>query len=388
MVSKKNNGKNILYVGTRNVPKFIERALHSNQILAINGPPGCGKSAMVKEAFIKYAKKKGYKEECIKLNPTTEDYKDEKNICFNTIVGSQLESVDTKGGLSIDKEIGITRFFNTEIFPTKNWAKAETVFFFDEFGNTRTDVQSALQPLFITREINNVPLVESRIIVATNSIDDNTGVNALNSALCNRMAWIEVGYQPFKDWVELMVDLKIYVHPLIAAYGTVAGEKISTFEADSNRMAYATPRSWLMASDYIRANELNNIKDFSEAVSIFCGVSEAEHFETFAKISMSVDIDAIIKNPEKIKEVNANEPGLLYSVLFNLVDRVKSNQKNLAPVLKAIANNELEEYNILALKMLTHVSNINNIAKEISAIPELKANMISYINIIQGAGNM
>jgi hypothetical protein len=384
----KNNGKNLPYINQKKLVVLMKDLYKARKNLLIEGPIGCGKSSNVELTTELIATLQKYPKENIKVNATVDDWKDEKNFCLNIIPAAQLDLTDSKGIPKVSNE-GLTIFHNTELFPTVNWAKAKGVLFFDELGNTKPEVQSALQPIFVNRKVNNIPLADVWIVAATNSLEDKSNVEELSMALCNRFAIIETGYLPANEWVDLMTTLKKPLVPSLAAFFmSIGADYMATFDPNSGHKLFATPRSIMNANETIIANNYTELNDVVRTISIFCGLNVAEKFKNFFELTLTVDIDAIIKDPKKIKDVDGNNSGLLYSVIFNLIDRVKTSDKVLPNVLQAMGHNEYKDFNMLGLRMLLNFVPTNKMVTEVTKVPELKAQMPEFMAVIRDVSSM
>ena len=166
------------------------------------------------------------------------------------------------------------------------------ILFLDEINAAPPLVQAALYQLILDRRIGEYVLPQGwHIIAAGNRREDQAVTFKLSSALANRFIHLnlEVNHEDWHDWA-----LGRGIIPEITAFLQYRPQLL-TAKSDGKE-AFATPRSWEMASDVIK--QFGSIQDARDVLPGIVGSGPAVEFMTFAKKSvMRQEIDALIANP-------------------------------------------------------------------------------------------
>ena len=202
--------------------QLLLRTLPAHRTAFVWGPPGVGKSAIVREAA------------------------DALCLPCVTVLGTQLAPEDLIGVPRI-REISAGRFATEFCPPLGILRDAPFVLFVDELNSAVPDVQKAFYRLILDRRLGDYVLPEgSRVVAAGNRIEDRALVRSMASALANRM--VHVGLEPSAEaW--LAWAARAGVHPLVMAFVRARPERIWESPPEDATPAYPTPRSWHMLSD-------------------------------------------------------------------------------------------------------------------------------------------
>lgn len=187
--------------------------------------------------------------------------------------------------------------------------KQPTLLIFEEINRAPLPILNAALKILFEREVgSNYKLNDNVFMIATGNLgeDDGTFVNELDSALNNRL--IHVNHKMTVDeWIEnfanegVIPDIVSFIKANPASYYST---KASTAEHE----AYATPRTWTMLSDNIKANfgENPQLKDYYNYVAdigySFVGV-ENTNFINFATDILKLSMDKILKSFDKYKDI-------------------------------------------------------------------------------------
>jgi MoxR-like ATPase len=192
------------------------------------GPPGIGKSALVREAAA-----------LLELP------------CV-TLLGTQLAPEDLIGVPRIRPRDGGTDNWVTEFCPPRAILRSEPyLLFVDELNSAVPDVQKAFYSLILDRRLGDYELpADSRVVGAGNRIEDRALVRPMATALSNRM--LHVGLEPNADaW--LAWAGRAAIHPLVLAFIRARPDRLCDTPPSDATPAYPTPRAWHMLSDSIAA---------------------------------------------------------------------------------------------------------------------------------------
>lgn len=203
---------------------LLLRSLPAHRTLFVWGPPGVGKSAIVREASTALGLP------CV------------------TLLGTQLAPEDLIGVPRIKSIDEAKQKFATEFCPPIGILRSEPfVLFVDELNSAVPDVQKAFYSLILDRRLGDYALpAGSRVVAAGNRIEDRALVRTMASALSNRM--VHVALEPSAQaWIAW--GARVGVHPLVLAFVRARPERLFETPPDDATPAYPTPRSWHMLSD-------------------------------------------------------------------------------------------------------------------------------------------
>ncbi len=196
------------------------------------GPPGIGKSALVRQA----AEFMGMP--CV------------------TLLGTQLAPEDLIGVPRVrnlhEGQIDGDARFVTEFCPPKAILRSDPyLLFIDELNSAVPDVQKAFYSLILDRRLGDYELPEeSRVVGAGNRVEDRALVRPMATALANRMLHValEPSAQAWLDW-----GSQRGVHPLVLGFIRARPDRLVEPPPSDATPAYPTPRAWHMLSDSLHA---------------------------------------------------------------------------------------------------------------------------------------
>lgn len=198
------------------------------------GPPGIGKSALVREAA------------------------DLLSLDCVTLLGTQIAPEDLIGVPRIrpgDEAIrgngsrgGPTHV--TEFCPPRAILRSEPfLLFIDELNSAVPDVQKAFYSLILDRRLGDYVLPPgSRVVGAGNRVEDRALVRPMATALANRMVHIAL-IADAEAW--LTWGATTGLHPVVLAFVRARPDRLFELPPTDATPAYPTPRAWHMLSDSI-----------------------------------------------------------------------------------------------------------------------------------------
>jgi MoxR-like ATPase len=214
---------------------------------------------------------------------------------------SQLAPTDLRG-LPV-AEAGVAKWFPPEFLPTSG----QGILFLDELNMAAPTMQGIAQQLILDRAVGSYTLPDGWFVwAAGNRREDRASVFEMPAPLSNRFLHLEVAVdlESFKRYA-----LKHHLNERIIAF--LAFRPNLLHAPDTVRPAWASPRSWEMASKLLEAG-------LSIAPAIGEG-SEAE-FRAFEKIYQNLpQIEAILSG-DTTPEF-PQEPSARYAVTIGLAAR-------------------------------------------------------------------
>src|SRR5882672_8322197 len=207
-------------------PELLEllTTLPADRTAFVWGPPGIGKSALVRFA----GEKLGLP--CVVL------------------LGTQIAPEDLIGVPRI-REISPGRFATEFCPPGAILRPAPFLLFVDELNSAVPDVQKAFYSLILDRRLGDYELPPgSRVVAAGNRVEDRALVRPMATALANRM--VHVALEPNADaWLAWAAPAG--VHPIVLAFVRARPDRLCETPPSDATPAYPTPRAWHMLSDTI-----------------------------------------------------------------------------------------------------------------------------------------
>lgn len=336
---------NVVNITSLDVPQMLSLFKKGDKVPGFLGAPGVGKTASIKQWA---------KEEAERLNktfvdsPSAEDWDNPQNFCYSVVLTSQIEEIDSRGlPHIITKANGeqITVYTLTELFPKNGCG----VIVLDEFPNGRTQVQNAMQPMILERRAGSIMVSKDiTFVVAGNRQCDNSGTHFIPTAMRNRVGWFEVSKPSVNDWLDKMDEIGKPINPRIAAWMLSIGAKYyDNFDPKAEQYAYGTARSVHMASELIEGQ--TDYKVIQKLVGSFVGEDAGVEFVEFLKLTETVDINRLLKEPTTIHEYEGNL-GLLYSISITLIDKFIDNSSTNEPILDILMETKRKEHGMFVLR--------------------------------------
>jgi MoxR-like ATPase len=234
---------------------------------------------------------------------------------------SQLAPTDLRG-LPVAAD-GTAKWFPPEFLPQSG----RGILFLDEINMAAPTMQGIAQQLILDRRVGSYTLPEGWFVwAAGNRREDRASVFEMPAPLANRFLHLEVhaDLESFKRYA-----LGKGLHERIVAFLSFRPNLLHA--PDPARPAWASPRSWEMASKLLEAN-------LSIAPAIGEGV-EAE-FRAFERVYASLpEIDAIL---EGLDLEFPSEPSARYAVCIGLAARAETAQHVFHAIKYLVAKTDVE----------------------------------------------
>jgi hypothetical protein len=279
-------------VSPNNAKTSITHALKKKRPIFLWGPPGIGKSDIVKQISDSFA-----------------------NSHLIDIRLSLWEPTDIKGIPYFDSNSGTMVWGAPSELPSEEFAAQydHIVLFLDEMNSAAPSVQAAAYQLILNRKVGTYKLPDNVVIVAAGNREADKGVTyRMPAPLANRFIHLELAVS-FDDWFSWAVDNS--QHKDVVGYLTFAKKDLYDFDPKSPSRSFATPRSWSFVSELLEDNLPETT--VTDLVSGAIGEGLAVKFMAHRKVASSMPNPSDILDG-KVKELNTKEISAMYSLTVSL----------------------------------------------------------------------
>lgn len=293
------------------------------------GAPGVGKSQGVRQIADELSDRTGKK--C--------SVTDVRLLLFNPI---DLRGIPTANA---DKTLAV--WLKPQIFQMDESDKVINILFLDEISAAPPSVQAAAYQIALDRVVGEHKLPENCIVIAAgNRVTDKSVAYKMPKALANRLLHIEVesSFDSWRSWA-----VKRGINEKVIGFLAFRRNYLSGFDAGTDDLAFATPRSWEAVS-----NVLNYVSgSVKESYSLICGLvgtGIATEMRTWEKVYSSLpDIEDIFagKNPPAPIEVDA-----LYALVSAMTRYAREHRSDVRKIENSIAYADglPADYSVILLK--------------------------------------
>jgi hypothetical protein len=247
------------------VAEVVEKLLKSRWPVFLWGPPGIGKSSVVRAVAAA------------------------QKLALIDIRAALLDPTDLRGIPSVQD--GRAVWCPPSFLPSD--PESRGVLFFDELSAAPPLVQASLYQLTLDRRVGEYVLPDGwRIVAAGNRAEDASISFRMPAALSNRFVHLdfEVDYDDWRAWA-----ITAGVHPLVL--GFVATRRELLFRMANGDRAFPTPRSWEIVSDAIES--MGGWKPAADFLTGIVGEGAGLEFIAYCRNAIQEEaIRAIIADPE------------------------------------------------------------------------------------------
>jgi len=284
-------------VGPKSGKKAIRRAFKAQRPIFLWGPPGIGKSDIVKQLG------------------------EELEAHVIDIRLSLWEPTDIKGIPFFDANTGTMAWAPPLELPNEALAAKHKhiILFMDEMNSAAPAVQAAAYQLVLNRRVGTYKLPNNVLIVAAGNREADKGVTyRMPAPLANRFVHLEMAVS-FDDWFGWATDNRI--HKDVAGFLQFSKKDLYDFDPRSGSKAFATPRTWTFVSELLfdEDEDENTLTDLvSGAVGEGLAIKFMAHRRIASKLPNPTDI-----LDGKVKKMDTKEISAMYSLTVSLCYELK-----------------------------------------------------------------
>jgi hypothetical protein len=296
-------------VGPKSAKKAIRKSIQVRRPTFLWGPPGIGKSDLVKLIG------------------------DEMGRNVIDVRLALWEPTDIKGIPYYNADAGKMVWAPPAELPTDPASTA--IIFLDELNSAPPAVQAAAYQLILNRRVGTYELPKGVDVVAAGNREGDRGVTyRMPAPLANRFVHLEmkVDFDDWQDWATLNK-----VHPDVVGYVGFAKQDLYDFDPKSPSKSFATPRSWSFVSDLLTDNDVDN-DTLATLIAGAVGDGLANKFMAHRKIAGKLPKAEDILDG-KVKDLAIKEVSAMYSLTVSLCYELKDRAEKKAKGWDGMADN-------------------------------------------------
>lgn len=284
-------------VGPRSAKKAVRRAFKANRPIFLWGPPGIGKSDIIKQMG------------------------EELDAHVIDIRLSLWEPTDIKGIPYFDSDNGKMAWAPPIELPDAAMAKKykQIILFMDEMNSAAPAVQAAAYQLVLNRRVGTYHLPDNVLIVAAGNRESDKGVTyRMPAPLANRFVHLEMKVD-WDDYFNWATDNRI--HKDVVGFLSFSKKDLYDFDPKSGSRAFATPRTWSFVSELL-FDEDEDENTLTDLVSGAIGEGLAVKFMAHRKIASKMPKPEDILSG-KVTKMESKEISAMYSLTVSLCYELK-----------------------------------------------------------------
>jgi len=300
-------------VGPRSAKKGILKGFSKRRPLFLWGPPGIGKSDIVKQLG------------------------DELGAHVIDVRLSLWEPTDIKGIPYFDSNSNKMVWAPPTELPDDDMAAQhdKIILFLDEMNSAPPAVQAAAYQLILNRRVGTYRLPDNVYIVAAGNREADKGVTyRMPAPLANRFIHLEmkVDWDDYSFWAT-----ENRIHKDVVGFLTFSKKDLYDFDPKSSSRAFATPRSWTFVSELLEDDDCDD-STLTDLISGAVGEGLAIKFMAHRKVASKMPDPSDILSG-KVKKMETKEISAMYSLAVSLCYELKDSADKKAKTWNKQVNN-------------------------------------------------
>ena len=311
------------------------------------GAPGVGKSQGVRQIA------KGIEKNTKKKVHVT----DVRLLLFNPI---DLRGIPTANA---DKTLAI--WLKPQIFQMDSSDKIVNILFLDEISAAPQSVQAAAYQITLDRVVGEHKLPDNCIVIAAgNRVTDKSVSFKMPKALANRLLHIEIEGS-FNSWLDWAVING--VNEKVVGFLSFRTDRLFGFDAKSDDLAFATPRSWEMVSNILN-NVSNDVNKMYPMIAGLIGSGLAVEFRSWCNLNRDLpDIEKIFDGKERRIPERSD---VMYAVISSMSSYAKEHRYDERKIGNSLKYVEKMPADYIALLLKSYEAIEDNYKDFLKQIPE------------------
>ena len=287
----------------------IRKCLKKQRPVFMWGPPGIGKSDIVKQL----GNEQGREVIDVRL--------------------SLWEPTDIKGIPYYNSNTNSMTWAPPAELPTD--PESTAILFLDELNSAAPATQAAAFQLVLNRRVGTYILPKGVAIVAAGNREGDKGVTyRMPAPLANRFLHLELRTD-YDDWLQWAVNNR--VHEQVVGYLGFAKQDLYDFDPKSISKAFATPRSWQFVSELLEEDDVSD-NTLTDLISGAVGEGLAVKFMAHRRVAKQMPNPSDIL-AGKVKKCDIKEISAMYSLSISLCYELQEADRKKVKGWDAMADN-------------------------------------------------
>lgn len=311
------------------------------------GPPGIGKSQAVRQIAKEIEYQTGKKTVMT----------DVRLLLFNPI---DLRGIPTSNA---DKTLAV--WLKPQIFQMDSSRDIINILFLDEISAAPQSVQAAAYQITLDRVVGEHKLPENCIVIAAgNRTTDKSVAFKMPKALANRLLHIEAegSFNSWKEWA-----IKSGINNKVVGFLSFKPDYLMKFDANSEDLAFSTPRSWEMVSNILNGVD-DNVENMMSLIAGLVGYGIAVEFRNWYEVYQTLpDIEDIFdgKQPSMPKNMDA-----MYALTASMTAYAREHKEDIVRIGNSIRYAELMPSDFSTVLMRDYMYIDKDYKEKLMLIPE------------------
>ena len=209
------------------------------------------------------------------------------------------------------------------------------ILFLDELNSAAPATQAAAFQLVLNRRVGTYILPKGVAIVAAGNREGDKGVTyRMPAPLANRFLHLELRTD-YEDWQQWAVNNR--VHEQVVGYLGFAKQDLYDFDPRSSSKAFATPRSWQFVSELLEEDDVSD-STLTDLISGAVGEGLAVKFMAHRRVAKQMPNPSDIL-AGKVKKCDIKEISAMYSLSISLCYELQEADRKKVKGWDAMADN-------------------------------------------------